>query len=335
VQWLELELVNRSTPYNVSGDTVLDLSIPDIQLNGRVVDPEGMPVAGVALKGYYGACIHSGSPCVWERSRINPGVIGIAMDGADNVYSDAKGEFSIRILATTYESMQLIAPTDSILIDTPLADQEFLNAAPIEFMIQRPFQVTGTALFSDGTSQARINVTLKSLEGSVTDLDSTDADGLFAMDVPPSTYVIKTDVESPGSSFTYVRPQTLTVIGDTLLDLAIPDIQLNGRVTYSEGTSIAGVTIQGRTNRNVHKKSIYPGIEWCYINSTDNNRVVSDSNGHFSIRILSGNYRGLLLTAPTISEFINTPLLNQSFSSSTPIEFVIQRPVIIEGDTAP
>ncbi|KFE72220.1 carboxypeptidase regulatory-like domain-containing protein [Hyalangium minutum] len=101
-----------SQPFSTS--TPLSLTVNDIQLNGRVVDSSGQPVANVHLRGavYQGLGWNDLSP----------------LSGAD-------GRFQVRMLPGTYSSMQLDPGSNLAYLMTPLPIQTFSASLSQEFVI--------------------------------------------------------------------------------------------------------------------------------------------------------------------------------------------------------
>jgi hypothetical protein len=76
--------------------------------------------------------------------------------------------------------------------------------------------LSGSCRFSDGSPCANITIQAKPLQGGGLYETLTDANGAFNLYVPPGTFLISATVQSPGNTFTYVRPQLLTVTGEIL-----------------------------------------------------------------------------------------------------------------------
>ncbi|WP_245767871.1 carboxypeptidase regulatory-like domain-containing protein [Stigmatella erecta] len=289
------EILVPSEPF--STPTTLHLTTHDLQLNGRVVDSSGQPVANVRL---WGEAVNGGYDPDRELS---------ALSGAD-------GRFQVRMLPGNYSSMQLEPPTGSPYVLTPLPNRTFSDNTTQDFVLGSVIHLSGQVRFSDGSIAAGATVYARTSSGSATYRAATDAAGMYSLPFIPGTYSVGVEFTSPGFTGTALVLSSRTFSTSSTLDLTTQDIQLNGRVVNSSGQPVANVTLRGGVYRN---------------NGWNGLSAVSGADGRFQVRMIPATYLSMKLEPPTGSPYAVTPLPNQTFSGNTTQDFVLGSVIRLSG----
>lgn len=229
---------------------------PGGRITGRVVDPDGTPVAGAQIytlrDGQSGGCVINDRPCDWDE---------------DSTTSDAEGRFVLEpLLAATY-TLRVHAP------DLLPGDVEDVHAGPAETIeglqitLQRGELLSGTVTGPGGTPVAGAAV-------SVADWWSqgvTGADGRYRLTaIPQGSWSIEIAAEGfePAAVEMEILPGENRL--DTRLDAEPPAPkpvlrEIRGQVVDLGGRPVAGARVSaGRT------------------------RTLTDAAGVFSLRVLDG-----------------------------------------------
>ncbi|WP_225409000.1 carboxypeptidase regulatory-like domain-containing protein [Stigmatella hybrida] len=282
---------------SISTPTTLNLTAHDIQLNGRVVNSSGQPVANVRL---WGEALSGGYDSDRELSPVS---------GAD-------GRFQVRMLPGTYSSMQLEPPTGGPYVITPLPNQTFSGNTTQDFVLGSVIHLSGQVKFSDGSIAAGATVYARTSPGGVMYRATTDAAGMYSLPFIPGTYSVGVEFTSPGFMGTALVFPSRAFSTSSTLDLTIQDIQLNGRVVNSSGQPVANVRLRGGVYRNNGWNGLSP---------------VSGADGRFQVRMVPATYLSMQLEPPTGGPYVITPLPNQTFSGNTTQDFVLGSAIHLSG----
>ncbi|WP_224366411.1 carboxypeptidase regulatory-like domain-containing protein [Hyalangium versicolor] len=286
-----VSLQSFSTP------TTLNLTTNDIVLNGRVVNSSGQPVANVHL---------------WGES-LNGNYDG---DSALSPVSGADGRFQVRMFPGYYTSMLLEPPTGGPYVATPLPSRTLSANTPQDFVLGNPISLSGQVKFSDGSIAAGATVYVRNSTSTVTYQATTNAAGMYSLQLSPGTYNIIAGFSSPGFTGMTLLFSSSTFSTNSTLDLTINDIQLNGRVVNSSGQSVANVNLRGMANRSSGLSALSP---------------VSGADGRFQVRMVPETYTSMSLVPPQGSPSVVTPLPNQTFSGNTTQDFVLGQVISLSG----
>ncbi|WP_232293440.1 lamin tail domain-containing protein [Stigmatella aurantiaca] len=282
---------------SISTPTTLNLTAHDIQLNGRVVNSSGQPVANVRL---WGEAVSGGYDSDREVSPVS---------GAD-------GRFQVRMLPGDYSSMQLEPPTGGPYVITPLPNQAFSSNTTQDFVLGSVINLSGQVKFSDGSIAAGAAVYARTSSGSATYRATTDAAGMYSLQFIPGTYSVGVEFTSPGFTGTALVVSSRAFSTSSTLDLTTQDIQLNGRVVNNSGQPVANVYLRGGVHRNNGWNGLSP---------------VSGADGRFQVRMLPATYLSMKLEPPPGSPYAVTPLPNQTFSGNTTQDFVLGSVISLSG----
>ncbi|WP_257461824.1 carboxypeptidase regulatory-like domain-containing protein [Archangium lipolyticum] len=273
--------------HTVSNSTTLNLTLSDILLNGRVLDASGQPVAGVQLSGY-----------------------GYSMEGSNYLSptSGSDGRFTVRMLPGTYSSMQLTPPASSPYAITSLPNETFSVSTSKDFVLTNAFKLSGQVKFADGSGVSGATVSANPTSGSSSQYTTSDASGLYSLNLSPGTYNISVQFNSPGFYGSQRVVQSYTFSASTTLNLTLSDILLNGRVLNTSGQPVAGAQLSGYGYSMEGSNYLSP---------------TSGSDGRFTVRMLPGTYSSMQLNPASGSGYLQTPLPNETFSTSGSSEYVI------------
>lgn len=205
------------------GELVLE---PESTLPGRVVDPDGRPVAGAR---------------VWARRSG-----GVALAASEHeVESDAEGRFEILGLDAGARLHLRVRHPD--FQEVKLHGRLGAGGRPLELTLHPGIRVHGRVLRSDGSPVAEAKVTAgPSAErlGGVGEV-ATDADGRFELTPQAPGKIVLRAIARQGRS----RPRELTLNpGDTppevVLELDASAV-VGGRIVGPEGRGVAGARVVG------------------------------------------------------------------------------------------
>jgi hypothetical protein len=232
------------------------------------------------------------------------------MDGSNYLSptSGSDGRFSVRMLPGTYSSMQLTPPPSGPYAITSLPNETFSASTTKDFVLTNALRLSGQVKFADGSVLSGATVAANSTTGGPSQYTTSDVSGLYSLNLSPGTYNVNVQFTLPGfyGSQTVVRSQTLST--STTLNLSLTDILLNGRIVNTSGQPVAGAQLSG------------------YGYSMDGSNYLSPtsgSDGRFSVRMIPGTYSSMQLTPAQGSGYLQTPLPNETFSTSTSSEYVI------------
>jgi protocatechuate 3,4-dioxygenase beta subunit len=285
----------------LANDTVVpDVALPrSYKLSGRVLDPDGLPVANATI---------SGSSAAADLGSYT------FQSGFYGAVTDPSGSFETSALEGTY-TLQASAtgrPSGSVTV-TIASDTQATIVLPVTFSIR------GRVLDADGNPVAQERVCLDRpnpypnmglapvcMSGPQT---QTDADGRFVLQALPGSYTVgmtgytaaavpvggagdggaDSGPPSPPSmpitfSHTLVLDQTLALAGNTVVpDVSLPrSYRLSGRVVDPDTFPVANATVSGSST--VADLGTYAFQSGFY-------GAVTDPSGRFESRVFAGTWQ--------------------------------------------
>ncbi len=276
-----------ASSYTLTGNGTLNLTLGDILLNGRILNTSGQPVAGVQLTGY--------SSSAYGSNYLSPA-------------SGTDGRFSVRMLPGSYYSLQLQPPTGSPYAPTALPTETFSVSTTRDFVLANAATLSGLVRFADGTVISGATVSANPTMGGSSQNATSSTTGTYSLSLSPGTYNIGVQFSAPGFYGSQLVASAYMVSGNGTLNLTLGDILLNGRILNASGQPVAGVQLTGYSSSAYGSNSLSPA---------------SGTDGRFSVRMLPGSYYSLQLQPASGSGYLQTPLANETFSSSTSREYVV------------
>jgi protocatechuate 3,4-dioxygenase beta subunit len=273
--------------YTLSTSSTLDLTLGDILLTGRIFNSNGQPVADVRLSGYGSSS--SGSNYLSPTS------------GAD-------GQFSVRMLPGSYYSMQLVPPTGSPYAITALPAETFSTSTTRDYVLTGAVTLSGQVRFADGSVASGATVSAMPTSAGSSQYTTADTSGLYVLNLASGTYNISVQFNSPGFYGSQMVVQSYTLSTSSILDLPLGDILLTGRILNTNGQPVADVRLSGYGSSASGSNYLSP---------------TSGADGRFSVRVLPGSYYSMQLNPASGSGYLQTPLPNETFSSSESREYVV------------
>jgi hypothetical protein len=277
-----------ATNLSISANTTRNLTLNDIILNGRIINSAGQPVPNVQLSGYFYGQNTSGN--------LYP-------------YSGADGRFQVRMVPGDYYSLQLTPPSGTPYAITALPNQTFSTSGSQDFVLSNAIALSGHIMYADGTAAAGARVFAYPTAGGPSHNATADASGAYTVYLVAGTYNLNVEFNSPYGFYGSQQAATnQNITASASLNLALSDIVLNGRVINSAGQPVPNVQLSGYFYGQNTSGNLYP---------------YSGADGRFQVRMVPGDYYSLQLNPGTNSGYMQTPLPNQTFSTSGSQDFVV------------
>ncbi len=286
-----------------SSFTIHDVRVPTFAWSALVVDGANNPVPGVA----FAATAIAQSSCCQGHDTIA-------------ATTDGNGRLSVRLPANRYTSL-LLTPSGGNYAVTMLPNQAIAAAGMQTFVIARAIQLSGHVTLGDGSPLG--NATVMAVQGNTTAGTATsDASGAYVLVVAPGSYTLDVAYTDGGFS-TQGRTvaQDVVVAGHATRDLQVPTFAFSGAVVDGAQKPVANATFSG----------VAFAVNAC-CGGFDSIRAVTDSAGHFNVRLPAASYLNLELDPAAGSSYIKTPLPNETLSAgAAPQTFVIGQGVALTG----
>lgn len=292
----------NSAVLEVAGNVPFSGNVPDLTLNGRIVDQLGNPVPNIQFGGV----------------RYDESFLGDTI----SVNSGPGGLFTVQVLPGTYRFLELTPPAGAPYVPTSLLDTEIREDATLDFVIWNAVTLSGRVTFSDGSPCVGATIRAEGAAGSLKYEGTTDANGEYAILLPGGEYHVVA-VYSVSGFFGTIKLDTdpVTVgVSPVTFDAVIPDITLNGRIVDQFDNPVS----------QVHLSAVRDGDGVL----GDVLSVVSGATGSFSVQILPGIYRELLLTPLPGTTYVPTSLPDTEILTDGNVDFLIQSAVALSGRIA-
>lgn len=247
----------------VNGPTVVNVSLPVFMLSGRVLDPNGAPVAGATL--------NLSTAQYFNNGRESSSAFAT---------TDAQGAYSMLLLAGSGGGTAR-PPAGSTLV--PTSRSFTLTAdAQLDFTLGAAVQITGTVTGRNG--QPVPNVTVRAYVGPSNASAQTDGQGRYSVLAANGTAYM--EFYGGGAAGVtpanfYVERYNIAVNGGAVVDVALPVHLLSGRVLDPAGVGVAGATLNLSTAQYLNN-----GRE------SSSAFATTDAQGGYSMLLLAGSGGG-------------------------------------------
>lgn len=284
------EITLTQLDHELSTPIVLPATTPSV-VSGLVLDAEGHPLPGVTVTSYvwYSDDEEEDGYFDWYRStttddegrytvRVRPGrwfTVRYELDGYFSRYLGGGGRkpATLNNPAAVRQAPAAGEPNDD------LPDVKLEQAHPVE----------GTVVATGGEPVERVRVLAYPAgqrgEDVLLDLDSTDEDGSFHLELPAGTYDLVFDV---ARSWPLVSATTRTItVPETsnlgTIELPYGGYQVSGKVISGTGTPVAGATVRSYLWDEQQLSGRTDGY-WDDLGP----RTVTDADGRFTLRLGEG-----------------------------------------------
>ena len=266
---------------DVTADIVQNASLPKFHtVQGRVTDPDGVPVGGVAVN-------------IISSNYTSPaGALNA------NFTSDANGNFTAYATEAAGYSAILNPPENGIFVQTTVSFSVTgdLNR---DFALQTKKHLSGVITTFEGAAVAGARIRAYGPQDITV---ATDAAGKYALDLTPGSYrLIIYDIDSSviadlnGTWYTEFFIANVDVTADTVQNASLPQFHtIQGRVTDTNGVPVSGVAVNITSSNYTSTAGAL------------NANFISDANGDFTARATAAGGYSLILTPGPSSGFSMT-----------------------------
>ena len=308
----------------VTTPTVQDIELPVVTLQGRVTDSDGLAVAGVRLQ------LNNG-----YNDSVNNRYL--YCDIGSNVITDADGHYETLILAGSY-SFTLYPPAGLGLPQTTFPGVEATSDTVHDFVLPREIMLSGVVRGPDGTPVSNIVVYVYDQSNwSQVGWQYTDAAGAYSIGLAGGTYAVYASGNTYDSSHVPNIPipynfninySNLVVTTNTVQDIELPIVTLQGNTTDSNGVAVPGV-------RLALNSGYYDSVNIRNLSCDIGSAILSDVVGHYATPLLGGRYP-ITIYPPEGSGFATTTITNMDARQSLLQNIILNivdthAPVIIAG----
>jgi hypothetical protein len=273
---------------SITTTTLLNLTLSDIVLSGRILNSSGLPVIGARLSGY-----------------------SYSSEGMNDLYatSEADGRFQVHMLPGTYTGMRIYPPSGTAYAITVLPDATFSVSTSRDYVLANPASLGGQVRFADGSGVSLASISLEPTSGGASQSTTADSSGNYMMYVAPGTYDIVVRFSNPGfyGSQRVVLARSITTT--TLLNLTLSDIVLSGRILNSSGQPVAGARLSGYSYSSEGMNDLF---------------ATAGADGGFQVRMLPCTYTGMRIYPGSSSGYLETQRPDETFSVSASRDYVIE-----------
>lgn len=216
---------------------VLRLS-PVRELRGRVLDPDGQPLARVHVVARL-----ADDPEATELTGV-PGLFAAPAGGFER-RSDAQGRFSATVSSETYA---VRAWTDGL---QPWRGRHAPGDPDLVVQFRRGASVSGTVTSAVDGRPLPAHLTLHAFtdDGTTTQSASSDEHGRFVLGGLPESGRAELDVTSPGHALHVLHPLGLDGRDPALRLVLEPELTLAGRVVDAQGAALGGAPVRLQGDR--------------------------------------------------------------------------------------
>ena len=276
----------------------MDLQLPFVRLSGKTVTAENIPVGNVTLKSFF-------SPS------------GFYGDGESSAISDDEGNYVLVVNSGT-AGITMNPPTGSGLHVTALV-VNYAESTTRNLSFDSEGKLYGRVLGAAGVPLPNVNIAvLSATNGHAIAQIFTDSEGAFGVGLPLDSYTLNLEhYGAPwgGTMLPEAEPsviwrafgfKTISVVGDTPIDLQLPFVRLSGKTTDSNSVPVSNVTI---SNSISSTHSYMDGSSVAISNlGGDYSLIVTDSTE--SINILPPIDSGFAATALEYLGILNDRVLD-------------------------
>ena len=289
----------------VAGPTVADVSLPVVEVSGTVKGDNGAILAG--------ASVSANGNGYDSTAQVSYYANGYAT-------SDSAGHYAFLLLKGT-ASFSAYPPSGTAY--TPLSESGVVLSGDTTHDLVLPSAVTlsGTVRGRNGQPLPNVSVSAYSSQtGQYLGSGQTDAAGHYSAAVSPGTVYISLNPGYPPSpnapSYWGASKYNIAVAGPTTVDVEIPVLRVDGRVTDSNGAPVPNVSVSANGNGydSAAQLSYYA-----------NGYATSDTTGSYSFLLLRGS-ANFSVYPPSQSGFLPSSLSGIGLSSDLTQRIILQRP---------
>ena len=317
------ELLPLVRDLNLAENTELDLVLPFRYLSGRVLDPEGQPVAGAEFRDFHHYHINEGG-----------NYTTYVYNNAEFYTTDEQGNFSLIMFSVVYQTVTIEPPVGSELKTETITDFDATEDRTLDFTLERGIKLSGVVRGPDGTPANMLR--MRTNTGNIfyyTDI--IDEDGEYAFYLDAGNYLITVEgaswfddwelstVALP-DHFSFYYGGNFDLTTDTLINIDLPLITVSGRVTNASGEPVAGANIQMITNNQIN--GMYQFI-YCRTNSG----LETDDNGEYEAILIPGVEYRVAIIPPEGSGLPSTFHDNELFTEDTVRDYALDSAIRLSG----
>jgi protocatechuate 3,4-dioxygenase beta subunit len=263
---------------NLTEDTFVTFILQNRYLTGKVIDPEGNPVANVSISDVSGSTAFddfSGSFQSWTTS-------------------DSEGNFNVTVFTSPSVSLKATPPPESPYGPVMVTAIDLTEDTSITITLVQTVTFSGELLDRDGNPIPDQKVILSG-DGIHEKEDLTDDQGLFSIQVPPGFYSL---VLYAGGYATNVPSwfwlgKGINLTEDTFVTFILQNRYLTGKVIDPEGNPVANVSIS-----DVSGSTAFDDFSGSFQSWT-----TSDSEGNFNVTVFTSPSVSLKATPPPESPY--------------------------------
>lgn len=333
--------------YNLSQDTIFDITIPAKQVSIHVQNASGLPVPNVQL---------SSSPWpagIFDTSGLSIGggvtnaTGGSSYDAnaANLPTTDNNGNATLWLFANTGSGYIFTAtpPSGSNYISTNSSTSTFSNDTTINITIKSPVTLSGHIY--DPLGHILPNQTVLLVPGTGNNQSTTtDNNGFYSISIAPMTYSSLRIIGSNNPSTLNVpqdyviKVNNYTISQNTVLDITIPAKKVSNHVQDALNNPVSGVTLSAASTTgtaNNGNLSIGGGITNAIGDSDySSSGITTDNFGNANMWLIPNSTNltyYFTATPPSRSGFTTTTVSNVSVTADMPQTIILPKPVTLSG----
>jgi len=256
----------------VAGDTLYDQDLQFVRVAGTVTDPDGLPVAGAAIKAVSSFSTSAASAFAHDA----------AVSGAD-------GRYQVVLIAGS-ATLAVSPPAGSPLAIHVEGGRPLAGDLTLDFRLGAGHRASGRVMLADGTpiAGATVSVTASTLGQDTVASVVTDAAGAYAFALESERYQLTATLKDAGKDTPSTLPRAWSVSSeffnlnsDVVLDFPLAPVRLAGAILRSSGAGVAGVGVGADSN------GAAPPLSW--FSSAGTGATAAD--GRFAVSLLPDSAR--------------------------------------------